>query len=277
MLLVHKQAPVLYDKQMQWALNKIVKHEEDKLDIALMKRTVQQKFGNLNSFPPRGLFQEQVRLTTRVHTVVPVPSGCCSEVVHSHPSCLQMDTAAPTFLKMVGAAFGYTPSQESIGEAVAWANNFNPLQGVHKGPTESKAPTERAPGPRQVVVHGQAVYRPAIQQAAPAALSEDLQAWLGRWRIRSDVSGALDNLGVEEVEDLVDVEDDKIEELCTKYEEEGLAYVAIPKADLWKAVLKSTTETGTPYLPYKDSCNSNSNQKNMGTTNSSSFCTEIIE
>ena len=67
------------------------------------------------------------------------------------------------------------------------------------------------------------------------------------------------------------------EELYTKYEEEGLANATIPAADVWKAILKSQTETGTPYMLYKDACNAKSNQKNLGVIKSSNLCTEILE
>jgi ribonucleoside-diphosphate reductase alpha subunit len=67
------------------------------------------------------------------------------------------------------------------------------------------------------------------------------------------------------------------EELYTKYEEEGLATSTIPAADVWKAILKSQTETGTPYMLYKDACNAKSNQKNLGVIKSSNLCTEILE
>ena len=46
---------------------------------------------------------------------------------------------------------------------------------------------------------------------------------------------------------------------------------------LWFAILNSQTETGTPYMLYKDSCNAKSNQKNLGVIHSSNLCTEIIE
>ena len=69
----------------------------------------------------------------------------------------------------------------------------------------------------------------------------------------------------------------EFEELYTKYEEEGLANATIPAADVWKAILKSQTETGTPYMLYKDACNTKSNQKNLGVIKSSNLCTEILE
>jgi ribonucleoside-diphosphate reductase alpha subunit len=76
---------------------------------------------------------------------------------------------------------------------------------------------------------------------------------------------------------LSDVYGEEFEALYTKYEEEGLANSSVPAAEVWKAILKSQTETGTPYMLYKDACNQKSNQKNLGTIKSSNLCTEIIE
>jgi ribonucleoside-diphosphate reductase alpha subunit len=41
--------------------------------------------------------------------------------------------------------------------------------------------------------------------------------------------------------------------------------------------MESQTETGVPYMLYKDACNRKSNQKNLGTIKSSNLCTEIVE
>ena len=76
---------------------------------------------------------------------------------------------------------------------------------------------------------------------------------------------------------LSDVYGKEFEELYTKYEEEGLANATVPATDVWKAILKSQTETGTPYMLYKDACNEKSNQKNLGVIKSSNLCTEILE
>ena len=76
---------------------------------------------------------------------------------------------------------------------------------------------------------------------------------------------------------LSNVYGEEFEALYTKYEEEGLATTTVPATELWKAILKSQTETGTPYMLYKDACNSKSNQKNLGVIKSSNLCTEIIE
>ena len=76
---------------------------------------------------------------------------------------------------------------------------------------------------------------------------------------------------------LSDAVGEEFEALYTKYEEEGLANASIPAAEVWKAILKSQTETGTPYMLYKDACNQKSNQKNLGVIKSSNLCTEILE
>jgi ribonucleoside-diphosphate reductase alpha subunit len=76
---------------------------------------------------------------------------------------------------------------------------------------------------------------------------------------------------------LSDVYGKEFEELYEKYEREGLANKVVPAADIWKAIIKSQSETGTPYMLYKDACNKKSNQKNLGTIKSSNLCCEILE
>jgi len=76
---------------------------------------------------------------------------------------------------------------------------------------------------------------------------------------------------------LSDCYGEEFEKLYTHYEEEGLAKNTLPAADVWRAILKSQTETGTPYMLYKDACNAKSNQKNLGVIKSSNLCTEILE
>jgi ribonucleoside-diphosphate reductase subunit M1 len=46
---------------------------------------------------------------------------------------------------------------------------------------------------------------------------------------------------------------------------------------LWYAILQAQTETGNPFMLYKDHCNRKSNQKNLGTIRSSNLCCEIVE
>lgn len=76
---------------------------------------------------------------------------------------------------------------------------------------------------------------------------------------------------------LSDVYGEEFEKLYEKYEEEGLAVQSIPASEIWKSIIKSQTETGTPYMLYKDTCNRRSNQKNIGIIKSSNLCAEIQE
>ncbi len=76
---------------------------------------------------------------------------------------------------------------------------------------------------------------------------------------------------------LSDVYCDEFEALYTKYELEGKARSVVKAQELWFKVLESQTETGTPYMLYKDHANNKSNQKNLGTIKSSNLCTEIME
>ncbi len=69
----------------------------------------------------------------------------------------------------------------------------------------------------------------------------------------------------------------EFEKLYTSYEAAGKARKTIKAQDLWFAILQSQTETGTPYMLYKDAANSKSNQQNLGTIKSSNLCTEIME
>jgi ribonucleoside-diphosphate reductase alpha subunit len=76
---------------------------------------------------------------------------------------------------------------------------------------------------------------------------------------------------------LADVYGNDFEELYTRYEREGRAIKTVPVSKVWMSILKSQTETGTPYMLYKDSCNEKSNQKNLGVIKCSNLCTEIVE
>lgn len=70
---------------------------------------------------------------------------------------------------------------------------------------------------------------------------------------------------------------DAFDALYAKYEREGKVRRTLPAQTVWKAILKSQSETGTPYMLYKDACNAKSNQQNLGTIKSSNLCTEILE
>lgn len=76
---------------------------------------------------------------------------------------------------------------------------------------------------------------------------------------------------------LADVYGDEFEALYEKYEKEGRGREQIRAQKLWYAVLQAQTETGNPFMLYKDACNRKSNQKNLGTIRSSNLCTEIVE
>ncbi|KAI1165848.1 ribonucleoside-diphosphate reductase large chain [Nemania serpens] len=76
---------------------------------------------------------------------------------------------------------------------------------------------------------------------------------------------------------LADVYGDEFEALYEKYEAEGRGRSTIKAQKLWYAILEAQTETGNPFMLYKDHANRKSNQKNLGTIRSSNLCTEIIE
>ena len=76
---------------------------------------------------------------------------------------------------------------------------------------------------------------------------------------------------------LSDVYGKEFEDLYEKYESEGIATKVVPASEIWKAIIKSQSETGTPYMLYKDACNEKSNHKHIGTIKSSNLCTEILE
>uniref|UniRef100_A0A915CSR1 Ribonucleoside-diphosphate reductase n=1 Tax=Ditylenchus dipsaci TaxID=166011 RepID=A0A915CSR1_9BILA len=70
---------------------------------------------------------------------------------------------------------------------------------------------------------------------------------------------------------------EEFEALYKKYEEEKRYRKQIPAREVWKSIITSQIETGTPYMLYKDACNRKSNQQNLGTIKCSNLCTEIVE
>ncbi|KAL8606850.1 Ribonucleoside-diphosphate reductase large subunit [Nucella lapillus] len=70
---------------------------------------------------------------------------------------------------------------------------------------------------------------------------------------------------------------EEFEALYLKYEKAGKGRKTITAQTLWYAIIESQTETGTPYMLYKDACNRKSNQQNLGTIKCSNLCTEIVE
>ena len=72
--------------------------------------------------------------------------------------------------------------------------------------------------------------------------------------------------------DLCQIYGDEYEQRYEEYERAGVWTRQINARDLWIKILDSQMETGTPYILYKDACNRKSNQKNLGTIQSSNLC-----
>lgn len=66
-------------------------------------------------------------------------------------------------------------------------------------------------------------------------------------------------------------------ELYLKYEKEGKQRQTMKAQKIWRGILSSQIETGTPYVLYKDNINNKSNHKHLGTIRSSNLCAEIVE
>lgn len=76
---------------------------------------------------------------------------------------------------------------------------------------------------------------------------------------------------------LADVYGDEFVKLYEQYEREGRGRQTVKAQKLWYSILEAQTETGTPFMLYKDACNQKSNQKNLGMIKSSNLCCEIVE
>lgn len=75
---------------------------------------------------------------------------------------------------------------------------------------------------------------------------------------------------------LCEVWGDEFRELYCRYEKSARRDV-VPAQKIWKAIIESQIETGTPYMMYKDTCNRLSNHQHIGTIKSSNLCAEIVE
>ncbi len=73
------------------------------------------------------------------------------------------------------------------------------------------------------------------------------------------------------------VHGDEFNKLYCEYEKMGKFVRQVKARDLWKHILETQSETGFPYMLYKDNANAKSNQKNLGTIRSSNLCAEIIQ
>lgn len=76
---------------------------------------------------------------------------------------------------------------------------------------------------------------------------------------------------------LADVYGDDFEALYHELEAKKKFARKVNAQKLWYAILEAQTETGSPFMVYKDACNRKSNQKNLGTIKSSNLCTEIVQ
>ena len=76
---------------------------------------------------------------------------------------------------------------------------------------------------------------------------------------------------------MTEVYGEEFEKLYESYENGGRARRTVAALELWQQIIRCQIETGTPYVCFKDSCNSKSNQKNLGTIKSSNLCAEIVE
>ncbi|KAM7539655.1 hypothetical protein Aperf_G00000029646 [Anoplocephala perfoliata] len=69
----------------------------------------------------------------------------------------------------------------------------------------------------------------------------------------------------------------EFEELYTKYEKEGRGRKTMKAQEVWHYIIENQTETGNPFMVYKDACNRKSNHQHLGTIKCSNLCTEIVE
>ena len=94
-------------------------------------------------------------------------------------------------------------------------------------------------------------------------------------RVRDDLNWCL--MCPDESPGLCDCYGEEFETLYKSYESSGKYRKELKAREIWKAIINSQIETGTPYMLYKDAANSCSNQQNIGMIKSSNLCSEIIE
>lgn len=92
-------------------------------------------------------------------------------------------------------------------------------------------------------------------------------------RVKTDSNWSL--FDPDECPGLSDCYGDEYKQLYEKYEKEQKYRKQIKARELWKAMIISQMETGTPYVLNKDAVNIKSNQKNIGTIKSSNLCAEV--
>ncbi len=92
-----------------------------------------------------------------------------------------------------------------------------------------------------------------------------------------EIDGDWHFLDPSECPELTETYGEEFEALYFKYIEEGKFVKKVKAQSVWNKILESQTETGGPYMLYKDSFNKKSNQKNIGIIRSSNLCCEISE
>ncbi|ELA47372.1 ribonucleoside-diphosphate reductase, alpha subunit [Vavraia culicis subsp. floridensis] len=94
-------------------------------------------------------------------------------------------------------------------------------------------------------------------------------------RVHNDENWSL--FSNDDVPNLYNLYGDEFDKAYEMYEKNGMARRTVRAQKLWKAILSSQIETGTPYMCYKDSANRMNNQKHLGTIKCSNLCSEIME
>jgi ribonucleotide reductase alpha subunit len=90
---------------------------------------------------------------------------------------------------------------------------------------------------------------------------------------RVEVGGSWSLFCPREAPGLPDHYGSEFEALYVKYERTpGLARKTMKARDLWQLIMDSQTETGGPYVLFKDAANRKSNQKNLGVIRCSNLC-----
>lgn len=77
--------------------------------------------------------------------------------------------------------------------------------------------------------------------------------------------------------ELIDLYGDAFDAKYAELESSKKFVSQIDISKVWKKILSSQIETGTPYILFKDQINKMSNQSNVGTIKSSNLCAEIVE
>ncbi|MNJ90138.1 Ribonucleoside-diphosphate reductase 2 subunit alpha [compost metagenome] len=62
-----------------------------------------------------------------------------------------------------------------------------------------------------------------------------------------------------------------------KFGQKGASYDVVPAIEIFKRIMKSQLETGTPYMFYRDTVNRDNPNKHAGMIYSSNLCTEIMQ